>query len=116
MKAMKPGVAGWQVDSVARELVTEAGYPEFFLSTGHPVGRVVHGAGPSLGQRDLGRRSFAVELTLEPGQIFALEPSVMRRMPELGGAYIINMEEEALITETGSAYLTPHQTELILIP
>lgn len=115
MRAMKPGVAGWEVDRVAREIVTEAGYPEFFHSTGHPVGRLVHGAGPSLGARGSRGRSTA-ELLLEPGQIFAVEPSVMRKMPELGGAYIINMEEEVLVTETGSEYLTPHQTEIILIP
>jgi len=112
MKAMKPGIAGWEVDRVAREIVTEAGFPEFFHSTGHPVGRVVHGAGPSLGERG---RGIAPDLELEAGQIFAVEPSVMRKMPELGGAYIINMEEEVLVTETGSEYLTPHQTELILI-
>jgi len=114
MKAMKPGALGWEVDAVAREVVTEAGYPEFFHSTGHPVGRVVHGAGPSLGPKSSGS-GVAVGLRLEPGQIFAVEPSVMRKMPELGGAYIINMEEEVLVTETGSEYLTPHQKELILI-
>lgn len=112
---MKPGVEGYRVDAAAREVVTEAGYPEFFHATGHPVGRVVHGAGPALAPRS-GRFGPAVEMKLEPGQIFAVEPSVMRPAETEDGAYIMNMEEEVLITDDGSEYLAPHQTELILIP
>jgi Xaa-Pro aminopeptidase len=112
--AMKPGVFGWQVDQVARDIVTEAGFPEFFHSTGHPVGREVHGAGPSLGPRGP-RYGAGVALPLEAGQIFAVEPSVMRRAPELGGSFIINMEEEVLVTKEGAEYMAEHQTELILI-
>lgn len=112
--AMKPGVAAWKVDKAARDVVTESGYPEFFHSTGHPVGVLVHDAGPSLGPRS-SRYGPAVELPLEAGQIFAVEPSVMLPKPELGGSFVINMEEEVLVTKDGARYLAPHQTELYLI-
>ncbi len=113
--AMRPGVAGWEVDAAARRVVTEAGYPEFFHATGHPVGREVHGAGPSPGPRGV-KYGAAVELRLEAGQIFAIEPSVMLPREELGGAWIINVEEEVLVMPDGAEYLVPPQSELYLVP
>jgi Xaa-Pro aminopeptidase len=111
--AMKPGVAGWQVDAVARESVVAAGYPEFFHGTGHPVGFDVHDAGPALAQKSRGNAAL---LPLEQDQVFAVEPSVLRPMPELRGSWLINIEEEVLVTATGGEYLSPPQEELILIP
>jgi Xaa-Pro aminopeptidase len=110
--AMRPGALGYQVDAAARAVVTDAGYPEFFHSTGHPVGFEVHGAGPALGKRG-DRGSAASEMPLEAGQIFAVEPSVM--LPREGGPWILNIEEEVLITEEGAEYMTPPQEELYLI-
>ncbi|MBZ0115070.1 MAG: M24 family metallopeptidase [Thermoanaerobaculia bacterium] len=111
--AMKPGALGYQVDAAARSVVTAAGYPEFFHSTGHPVGFEVHGAGPALGKRG-DRGGGASEMALEVGQIFAVEPSVM--LPRDGGPWIVNIEEEVLITERGAEYMAPPQEELYFIP
>ena len=112
--AMRPGAKGWEVDAAAREIVTAAGYPEFFHSTGHPVGREAHGAGPSLGPKGV-KYGSAVELELEQGQIFAVEPSVMLRREEEDGAWIINVEEEVLVTSEGAVYLSAPQEELYLL-
>ena len=113
--AMRPGAAGYEVDAAARKVVTDAGYPEFFHATGHPVGIEVHGAGPRLGPKGP-KYGSAVDLRLEAGQIFAIEPSVMLPKEELGGSWIVNIEEEVLVTEDGAVYLSPPQEELYLLP
>ncbi len=35
---------------------------------------------------------------------------------ELGGAFIVNIEEEVLVTDDGATYISPPQEELYLIP
>ena len=48
-KALKPGIAGWEVDAIARKICTDAGCPEYLHALGHHVGRAVHdGAGVGL--------------------------------------------------------------------
>ena len=48
---LKPGVQGWEVDNVARKVVTDAGYQEFMHALGHQIGRNVHDGGCLLGPR-----------------------------------------------------------------
>jgi Xaa-Pro aminopeptidase len=44
--AMKPGALGIHIDTIARNLLLERGYPEYKYATGHHLGRTVHdGAG-----------------------------------------------------------------------
>ncbi|HEX6033345.1 MAG TPA: M24 family metallopeptidase, partial [Anaerolineales bacterium] len=47
--AMKPGVIGNSIDVIAREIVTDAGYPEYQHALGHQLGRVAHDGGALLG-------------------------------------------------------------------
>ncbi len=48
-EAMKAGVTGNSIDVIAREIVTDAGYPEYPYALGHQLGRVAHDGGALLG-------------------------------------------------------------------
>jgi Xaa-Pro aminopeptidase len=48
-EAMKPGVIGNSIDVIAREILVDAGYPEYQHALGHQLGRVAHDGGALLG-------------------------------------------------------------------
>lgn len=105
---VRPGLQGWEVDAVARKFITDAGYPEYPHALGHAVGRYAHDGGVGFyprweryGDKPYGR--------IAAGQVFTLELGI--RSP-FG---YISLEEEILVTETGSEWLWPPQTELILV-
>ncbi|MGG4498539.1 M24 family metallopeptidase [Brevibacillus reuszeri] len=107
---LKPGVQGFEVDLVARNLLLDRGMPEITHATGHQIGRDVHDGGALLGPRweRYGNAPYGV---IEAGMVFTLEPTIL---PEDGPTFIV--EENVLVTETGIEYLTVRQDELILIP
>jgi len=108
--ALKPGVQGYEVDLVARNLLLKRGMPEITHATGHQIGRDVHDGGTLLGPR-WERYGNAPYGLVEPGMVFTLEPTIL---PEDGPTFIV--EENVLVTETGIEYLSVRQDELILIP
>lgn len=67
----KKEVAGWQVDNVAREIIRQAGYADFFTHrTGHSLGTSVHSLGVNLDNfesRDERKIIPKVGFTVEPG-------------------------------------------------
>lgn len=105
---MKPGVLGYEVDAVARNLITAAGYPEFLYATGHQVGRACHDGGGILGPR-WERYGETPNQRLEAGQVYTIEPGIF--VPGYG---MLQLEEDVLVTESGAIYLGAPQTELIL--
>lgn len=107
--ALKPGVQGIEVDNAARSVVTGAGYPEYKYATGHQLGRLAHDGGCLLGPA-WDRYGTTPYLPVEAGQVFTLEPGVM--VPDYG---YIGLEEDVLVTRDGAVFLSPPQTELILI-
>jgi Xaa-Pro aminopeptidase len=109
VEAMRPGVQGVSIDTLARKIVTEAGYPEFPHALGHQLGRFAHDGGGVLGPawEKYGTGPFA---KLEAGQVYTVEPSLV--VPGYG---MMALEEDVLVTETGSDYLGPPQTELVLL-
>src|SRR5207247_5475753 len=102
---LRPGLAGWEVDAIARRFVTDAGYPEYPHALGHTVGRTTHDGGTLLGPR-WERYGTTSEGTVAPGQVYTLELGV----PTPAG--YCGVEEEVLITEHGCEFLSPPQMEL----
>ena len=107
--AMRPGIQGVEIDTLARRVITGAGYSEYKHALGHQLGRVAHDGGALLGPL-WEKYGDAPKLQLETGQVFTLEPSLT--VPGYG---IIGLEEDVLITETGAEYMGTPQITLILL-
>jgi Xaa-Pro aminopeptidase len=92
--AMAPGAPLVEVDAAARRIITAAGHGrDYQHGTGHGLGRQVHEA-PNLGPR-------AGKGQLEPGMVVTVEPGIYLR-----GRFGIRIEDDVLVTETGSRVLS----------
>ncbi len=107
--AIKPGVTGVEMDDIARNYITQQGYPEYPHGLGHQVGREVHDGGAGLFPR-WERYGNTPYLKLEERQVFTIEP----RLP-VEGYGVSTIEEEIVVTKDGCEFLSTPQKELILI-
>ena len=105
---LRPGVQGFEVDAVARQIVVADGYPEFKHAVGHGLGRAVHDGGTMLGPQWPCYGSNPEGL-VEPGNVFTLELSVMT------SAGLVGLEEDVLVTADTCEFLSTRQHALILI-
>lgn len=109
-EALRPGVVGAEVDAMAREWITSAGYGEFKNALGHQIGRNAHDGGTLLGPR-WPRYGDLPEGRVECGNVFTLEPNLTTE--EYG---MISLEEDVVVTETGCQFLSTPQHRPICIP
>ena len=108
-EAIKPKMFGHEIDTIARNIVVNAGFEEFPHGLGHQFGRYVHDGTALLGplwekyaQKPLQR--------LEENMVFTIEPRV-----KVLNRGIVSIEEMVVITENGCEWMTTPQTELFLI-
>lgn len=100
--AIRPGMLFSEIDHIARDIITDAGYGEYFTHRlGHFIGREVHEAGDvSAFNHD----------TVKVGQIFSIEPGIY--LPdELG----VRIEDLVLVTDDGCQVLNHFTKEPIII-
>jgi Xaa-Pro aminopeptidase len=108
--ALKPGALGYEVDHAARQYLLDSGMPEISHATGHQIGRECHDGGTILGPRwpRYGRKPFG---TIAPGMLFTLEPTILPERPPF-----VLTEENLLVTESGSEFMSIRQEKLVLVP
>ncbi len=107
--ALRPGVAGWEVDGAARESLAAAGFPEPKYALGHQLGRSAHDGGTLLGPR-WDRYGSAPLGRVEEGNVFTLEFGTA-----VPGRGYIGLEEDVVVTADGVEWLSTPQRELWLV-
>ena len=105
---LKPGVQGYVIDQIARDVVVDNGYEEYKHALGHGLGRACHDGGPLLGPR-WERYGSSPEMVVEAGHVYTLELG----LPTSAG--YVGIEEDVLVTEHGCEFLSTRQRELMLI-
>lgn len=102
LEQIKPGMTGSEVDKIARDIISEAGYGDCF---GHGLG---HGVGIDIHESP--RFSPAEKTVIEAGMVMTVEPGIY--VPGFGG---VRIEDMVVVTKDGILNVTHSPKELIII-
>jgi Xaa-Pro dipeptidase len=99
VEAIKPGMTAAEVDKIARGIIQDAGYGEYFIHrTGHGIGIGTHEE-PSL--------RFDSGIVLQEGMAFSIEPAIF--VPGIGG---FRHSDTVILTKDGARLITEYPREL----
>jgi Xaa-Pro aminopeptidase len=102
VQAVRAGMEGRAVDSVAREVIAAAGHGDHFgHGLGHGVGLEIH-EGPRLSKRS--------DAVLDAGNVVTVEPGIY-----LPGRFGVRIEDLVVVTPEGCEILTSVSKELTLV-
>ena len=102
MATAKPGVMAKDVDAAARDVITEAGYGEFFVHRlGHGLGIDIHEP-PYI--------TATSEVILDEGMVFSIEPGIY-----LQGRFGVRLEEIVILRSDGPEILSELSRKLNII-
>lgn len=107
-KECRPGKKGYEIDQIARKILTDHGYPEYQHALGHQLGRSVHDGGAILGP-EWARYGITPAMPLEENNVFTLELEIM--LPGIG---CVGLEEDMCITNEGAEFLCNRQKVLVV--
>ncbi|WP_125981780.1 M24 family metallopeptidase [Loigolactobacillus iwatensis] len=97
--AVKPGLTAAELDQIARDVITKAGYGDYFIHRlGHGIGTSTHEF-PSI--------MAGNNMELQPGMCFSIEPGIY--IPGVAG---VRIEDCVHVTETGAKPFTHTPKEL----
>jgi Xaa-Pro aminopeptidase len=103
LEGIRAGVTGKSVDSIARDIISEAGHADHFgHGLGHGVGLEIHEA-PRLSQA-------GAESALVAGNAVTVEPGVY-----LPGEVGVRIEDLVIVTDDGYDNLTSYTKELVTV-
>lgn len=102
LEVAKPGIMAKMVDKAARDVITQAGFGEYFTHrTGHGLGIELHEP-PFI--------TSTAETILEEGMVFSIEPGIY--LPECFG---IRLEEIVILRTDGAEVLSELSRDAIII-
>jgi Xaa-Pro dipeptidase len=106
--AARPGVPAGNVDAAARKVIVEGGFGPGFTYFSHRLG---HGIGMDMHEWPYFVKSnmfgYDLDPRLQAGNLFSDEPGIY-----IHGEFGIRLEDDLLITESGSELLTPQSPSL----
>lgn len=108
-QTLRPGVRGYQVDTAARSVIVNAGYPEYKYATGHGLGRATHDGGTLLGPR-WPRYGQTPEGIVQEGEVYTLELGVM--LESIG---YIGLEEDVVVRADRVDWLSRRQNKIYVL-
>ncbi len=92
-----------ELDAVARDIITKAGYGEYFIHRlGHGIGMSVH---------ELPQIMSGNDFVLQEGMCFSIEPGIY--IPNVGG---VRIEDCGVLTNEGFKTFTKTDKQLKYIP
>lgn len=100
--AVRPGVRLMDIDSVAREYISQKGYGDYF---GHGLG---HGVGLDIHEKPV--VSFRSEDVVLEGMVFTIEPGIY--LPGWGG---VRIEDLVVVTSDGCRLLSRVPKDLLIL-